>query len=130
MALAGMHQTVDASLNNSSLCGIAVIVSSISLSRALQVKTKFFHTMGMTFTSITEEAENKFITLSAVIPGLHVSVAGDASIDKFPIAEVNINGIIQGRFWRCCFRRFGGGFLKVYHGTIQGRFWRFLLSRF
>ena len=63
-----MHQTVDASLNSSNPVGIAVLVSASGLSRAPEVKTKFLHAMGMTFTTITDGAEVKVITLSAMIP--------------------------------------------------------------
>ena len=62
-----MHQTVDASLNSSTSVGIAILVSASSLSRAPKVKTKFFHAMGMTFTTITGVAEVKVMALSAVI---------------------------------------------------------------
>lgn len=81
-----MHQTVDASLNSSNPVGIAVLVGTSGLSRAPEVKTKFLHAMGMTFTTITDGAEVKVIALSAVIPGLHALVAGVASIDEFVIA--------------------------------------------
>ena len=54
-ALAGMHQTVDASLNSS------------TINLALKAKTKFLHKMGMTFTTITGVAEVKIMALSAVI---------------------------------------------------------------
>ena len=54
-----MHQTVDASLNSS---------NPVGLSCAPEVKTKFLQAMGMTFTTITDNAEVKVIALSAVIP--------------------------------------------------------------
>ena len=62
-----MHQTVDASLNSSNPVGIAVLVGASGLSRAPEVKTKFLHAMGMTFTTITGVAEVKVMALSAMI---------------------------------------------------------------
>jgi len=82
-----MHQTVDASLNSSNPVGIAVLVGASGLSRGPpEVKTKFLHAMGMTFTTITDGAEVKVIALSAVIPGLHALAARVASVDEFVIA--------------------------------------------
>ena len=59
--MAGMHQTVDASLNSSNPVGVG-------LSCAPEVKTKFLQAMGMTFTTITGVAEVKVVALIAVIP--------------------------------------------------------------